>query len=224
MNDPSKSQSAPATSAVTGGPNLAATVVRVAWYAILIGFALEIILLIIAASFGNVQGVRKFVADLVQKISWSFIVCVGLAFGSAATKMRTQLMGLAGLLAAPAAFIIARALHKSAVQVLAITAAAPAGPSPFTLALIKGIEYGCLGAVLGWMSRRPWGGAKAHAWAGLTAGLIFGTITLTLMVRAAAQPLGVPILLSRGVNELLFPVGCSLAIYAAETLGKRASQ
>lgn len=223
MNNPPEPPSPPSSTGA-GVPNLATTVLRVAWYAILIGLALEIILLILAASFGNVQGIKKFVADLVQKVSWSFIVCVGLAFGSAATKMRTQLMGLAGLLAAPAAFTIARALHKSAVQALAIAAAAPTGPSLLLLASIKGIEYGILGALLGWMGRRPWGGAKAHAWAGLTAGLVFGTVTLTLMVQAATQPLGVPVLIARAVNEVLFPVGCSLAIYAAETLGKRASQ
>jgi hypothetical protein len=31
-------------------------------------------------------------------------------------------------------------------------------------------------------------------------------------------------LMTRGVNELLFPVGCSVVIYAAEALGKRAAK
>jgi len=41
-------------------------------------------------------------------------------------------------------------------------------------------------------------------------------LTLALM-----SPLPVAALVARGVNEILFPVGCSLVLFTAETLGKR---
>jgi hypothetical protein len=50
--------------------------------------------------------------------------------------------------------------------------------------------------------------------------VIFGSATLAVMVWLAAKPIPPPELLSRGINELLFPVGCSLVLYAAEVLGR----
>ena len=66
------------------------TVVRVAWLSIGLGIALEVLLLVLAAYTGTGGATPKpFLADLVQKVSWSFIVCVGLAFGTTAGKARS---------------------------------------------------------------------------------------------------------------------------------------
>jgi hypothetical protein len=183
--------------------------------------AIEVILLLLAAIFGGVQSGKPVVADLVQKISWSTIVCVGVAFGTAATKMRAQVMGLMGFLATPVAFTVARTLHKSATKALEIAGAAPVGPSPVLLAFIKGLEYACLGALIGWVAKRIWGGALAHVTVGLGVGILFGGTILALMDWYNPSPLATAALLSRGVNEILFPVGCSLVLFAAEALGKR---
>jgi len=44
----------------------------------------------------------------------------------------------------------------------------------------------------------------------LTAGVVFGGATLALMA-----PLPTTALVVRGLNEVIFPVGCSLVVYAA---------
>lgn len=72
---------------------------RVAWLAILLGVAME--LLLFATGFGAFPGLGPVAADLVRQLSWSTFVCVGLALGTAASGTRASLMGLMGLLAAP---------------------------------------------------------------------------------------------------------------------------
>ncbi len=155
-----------------------------------------------------------------QKVSWSFIVCVALAVARTASKSTGVMMGLAGLLAAPAGFAIARGLHKGASQALGLVAAAAPGPSPVLVAGIKGLQYAVLGLVLGWIAKQAWGGVAAHAGAGFACGLLFGGPLLVITFQAMPQ-LSAATVVARSVNELLFPVGCALVLYASDTLGKR---
>lgn len=225
---PPDEQHAPEASTTTDAsalePTLSATVVRVAWLAVLLGLGMEILLVIVIAGFGFFPGVKEIVADFVRQVTWSVFVCVGLAFGTVASRMRAQLMGLLGLLSAPLAFNAARVMHQGASKALEI-----AGPSADTfsvilpLSVLKGIEYAVLGVAIGWVGRRQWGGAKAHIGAGLVIGILFGVpITGLTYLGATSTPSTVD-LISRGVNELFFPVGCSLVLYSAEVLGKKAA-
>ena len=61
---------------------------RVGWMAVLLGLTMEAILVALAAGFGNLHGAKPIVADVVQKVSWSLVVCVGLAVGATAEKAR----------------------------------------------------------------------------------------------------------------------------------------
>ncbi|MGB3213156.1 MAG: hypothetical protein WBC26_00145, partial [Alphaproteobacteria bacterium] len=109
---------------------LATTLLNVAWLSVLLGLGMEILLILAAAYFNSDNSTAAIIADAVQKISWSTLVCSGVAVGMAAGKMRPQVMGLAGLIAAPVAFYTAKVLHKSASQALAIAGqAAVGGPS-----------------------------------------------------------------------------------------------
>ena len=122
---------------------------------------MEALLLLVAAGSGLVPELRSIVADSVQKVSWSLIVCAGLALGTTVSSaLRAPLMGILGFLAAPAAFHVARTFHQSAKETLEIAGnvTTVGSTSIFILALIKGIEYACLGMAIGWIGRRPWGG------------------------------------------------------------------
>ena len=191
---------------------------RVAWLAILLGIAMEGILLVLSAGLGDLLGLGSIIADLAQNVSWSVLVCLGLSVGTAVRSARVPVMGLLGFLAAPAAFEISRVIHKGAIQALAISGSAGEDLSPFLLALIKGLEYGCLGLALGWVSQRPWGGAVAHMAVGFVVGAVFGGTVIALLA-ASGPEVSATILLSRGVTEVLFPVGCSLVLFSAEALG-----
>ena len=60
----------------------------------------------------------------------------------------------------------------------------------------------------------------AHAGVGLASGLLFGGPLLALTFQAMPQ-LTAAAVVARSVNELFFPVGCALVLYASDTLGKR---
>jgi hypothetical protein len=202
---------------------LGATLMRVAWLAILLGLGFEVVLLAVAV-FGGL-GTGTFIADTVKSVSWSVFVCVGLAVGTAITRARVPIMGLLGLLAAPAAFEVSRALHKGTIEALALSGGADAGgTSTILLAVIKGLEYGCLGLMVGWIGSRAWGGAAAHIGAGLAVGTVFGGSVLGIVYGLDQAPFTTADLLSRGVNELLFPVGCTLVLFSAKALAERSNK
>jgi hypothetical protein len=202
---------------------LGSTLFRVAWLAILLGFAMEALLLLFTAGFEILPGLGPMVAELIGKVSWSAIVCAGLALGTAASKARAPFMGLLGFLFAPLAFHISRTLQQGVAKTLEV-AAAGAPVESYTLillALLKAIEYGCLGVIIGWVGRRPWGGALAHAVVGLAVGILFGGAIVSFTYWTAPEPLAAADLFSRSANEILFPVGCSLVLYSATALGER---
>jgi hypothetical protein len=206
------------------GGELGRQILRVAWMSILLGVALEVILLVLAGYAGTGGSSPKpFLSDLAQKVSWSFIVCVGLAFGSTAAKARSGLMGALGLISAPLGFSMARSVHKGVNSALGVAVVGGAA-FPFLIAGIKAIEYGVLGGLLGYLSKRQDGkGASLtlHLLTGAGIGLTFGLAITTLILRASAAPPTLVDALGKGINEVIFPVGCSLVLYASNALGKR---
>ncbi len=221
-----EAESGASARASSGGaaPHFGAALLRVAWLAILLGFAMEGLLLLLSAGLGDLLGVGSIVAGLVKNVSWSVFVCAGLAVGAAASTARAPVMGLLGLLSAPLALGASRSLHQGTVAALELAGTTAGGPSPLLLAVIKGVEYGCLGAAVGWIGRRTWGGAMAHGAAGLVVGIFFGGAILALTHATAPEPLPAAALLSLGLNEVLFPVGCSLVLFAAQALGRGTSR
>jgi hypothetical protein len=179
---------------------------------------MEVILVSLAAGFGTLRGTKPILADLVQKVSWSVVVCVGLAVGATAKNARGPAMGLSGLLAAPLAFMVARSLHNGALQALGLAGSAGAGLALVLIAVLKGVQYGTFGLTLDWVAKKPWGGLAAHLVTGLAMGVMFGSATLALQVQAAAHWPPLPVLISRAANEFLFPVGCAFVIYALKVL------
>jgi hypothetical protein len=201
---------------------LTTTLLNVAWMSVLLGVGMELILLVVAAGFGKSAEIKAVVADLVQKISWSTLVCSGVALGTAVTKMRAPVMGLAGLVSGPLAFYFAKIMHKSATQALSVAGpAAAAAPSAVVLAAIKGAEYCVLGFAIGSLARNSNAGLRVHALTGFVVGLLFGGLTLYLVITQSANPVPAVGLVSRAVNEIIFPVGCSLVLYSAQRVGER---
>jgi hypothetical protein len=197
-------------------------ILRVAWLSVLLGLIMEALILLLAAGFGELPGISWVAADLAQQVSWAFLVCVALSLGSAAANLRRPaLMGFLGLLAAPLSFIIARSLHDGLRKALGVVGTASIGFSIILVVVVlKGVEYGCLGAAIGWVGQRPWGGLGAHIAVGLGAGIVFGSLILAVTYWGASSPLSTANLISRGVNEILFPMGCSLVLFSADALGQ----
>jgi len=195
---------------------------RVGWMAVLLGLTMEAILVALAAGFGNLHGAKPIVADVVQKVSWSLVVCVGLAVGATAEKKaRGPALGLSGLIAAPLGFMVARSLHKGAMHALGLAGSAKPGLALVLIAVVKAVQYGSFGLTLDWIAKKPWGGLAAHLATGLAVGIIFGGGLLVLQIQAAAQPPPLPALISGAANEFLFPVGCAFVIYISKVMRLR---
>ena len=198
--------------------NVWAKVITVAWMSIFLGVGIEFLLLAALALTAKVPSVGAVVADTAQKVSWAVFVCVGLALGNAALKARPAVMGILGLISAPLGFATARSVHKGALQALGLSSVA-GGASPLLIGLLKGLEYGALGLVVGKLGRQG-KGLGAYVTAGAVAGLTFGILIVVLLTRAAPAA-GAAAILPRAINEILFPMGCALVLYAAEALTKR---
>lgn len=214
------------TAADTSAVGLGIKLLRVAWMAILLGFAMEALLLLVATGFfGDVPSLGPLLADLLKNVSWSVVVCSGLALGQTISRIKVAAMGVLGMLAAPLAFEVARVLHKGTLQALVATGETSGGSaevSPVLLALVKGVEYGCLGLAVAWIGGRRWGGLLAHVGVGLATGVLFGGVILAMTSAAIPQPSEAE-LIPLAVNEVLFPVGCSLVLFSAGALGQRLS-
>jgi hypothetical protein len=194
-----------------------ATLLRVAWLAILLGLLLQLAVLLVAVGFGTAPSPGPVLAETLKTVSWSLLVCVGVALGRVAAKGRIPLEGITGLLAAPLALTAANTVQKGVAE--AVNAAGvPAGPAPLWVLAIKAAEYACLGLALNWVGRRAWHSALGHLAVGLMVGVVFGGMFLTVVVQSATTPLATPALLAKGLNELLFPVGCALVVFIAEVL------
>jgi hypothetical protein len=194
-----------------------ATLLRVAWLAIVLGLLLQLALLLVAAGFGTAPSSRTLLAETLRTVSWSLLVCVGVALGRVAAKGRVPLEGVTGFLAAPLALTAANAVQKGVAEAVD-AAGVPAGPASLWVLAIKAAEYGCLGLALEWVGRRAWGSALGHLAVGLMTGVVFGGLFLAVVVLSAPSPLSTPSLLAKGLNELLFPVGCALVVFVAEVL------
>jgi len=193
------------------------TLLRVAWLAILLGLLLQLALLLVAAGFGTAPSPGPLLAETLKTVSWSLLVCVGVALGRVAAKGQVPLEGVTGLLAAPLALTAANTVQKGVAE--AVNAAGvPAGPAPLWVLAIKAAEYACLGLALNWVGRRAWHSALGHLAVGLMIGVVFGGVFLAVVVQSAPTPLATPSLLAKGLNELLFPVGCALVVFIAEVL------
>lgn len=201
-------------------PRLGGVLLHIAWLSVAAGLAIEAAMLAVALVGGPLAPWRSLVAETVQTVSWSSLVCLAIAAGSAAARSRPAAMGVLGLFAAPGAFAAAKALHKLAYQALALAVPAAAGPPVALVVALKAAEYGVLGYTAGRLSERA-AGVAAHAVAGLAIGVVFGGALVALAVSAVAAPLPAAALMTRAVNELLAPMGCAVSLATARLLATR---
>lgn len=174
---------------------------------ILLGVVLEAALLLVDSTTASIGG-------LAQKTTRSFVICSGLVIGALALERRAPAMALAGLLAGPLGFYVGIFARTAAANLIKTQdLLSPGGFVLSQLALLKGLEYGVLGALLGWIGRRGKPRVAAYGVAGLGVGLVFGSAVLAL---TAAPPASAAVSPEWAVNELLFPLGCALVVFAAE--------
>lgn len=217
----------PTTAAADESPDLgreamAVKVLHVAWMSIIAALLIQGALVALQVAYGTDLQNSGIITELAGKVSWSALVCMAIAAGTAASRARPAIMGMLGLLAAPAAFIAAKAIQKAVGQALNAPSGPPQAPAVWVMMVIKAVEYGLFGLLIGWVGRKPWGNLGAHAAAGLALGLIFAGVVLTLTVTGSPETPPGAALAAKGLNEALFPLGCAMVVYLAGVLGQKA--
>lgn len=190
------------------------TALEAAWLAVFLGLTVQALIVIAKLLAGGTQSPLAFAASVGQGITWSVLVCGGVAIGSVA-RVKSLAMGLLGLVSGPLAWGLAKGVQK-ALQALMGLPVDKVDSFFYLITSIKGAEYAVLGAALGFLAGRARTRLATFAGTGLATGLVFGTIAIALNLNHAKMQL--PALVGLGVNELVFPVGCSLVIYAVHRL------
>jgi hypothetical protein len=200
---------------------LASQLFAAAWMSVALGFALEGLTALGAFSLGRSTSLQVFCASVGQKVSWGALVCVGLAFAKAFKPKDTGAAAWAGILAAPLAFTLARAIHKGLAQALGLDVASTAPALLVLLTSIKALQYGVLGSSLARLDELETATLSSYLRTGAWVALLFGGATLAVTALFSPVSAAAAAWLARGINELLFPVGCALVLFVASAAGKR---
>lgn len=200
------------------------TALHAAWMAIALGVLVQLVVFIAKLSAGAKIPGAALAVDMASGISWSVVVCGGVAIGSVAAKLRPQAMGLAGIAFAPLAFAAAKGAQRGLGPLVGVPPEV-IGPVMIETGAAKAVEYALLGFMLGALIYTPKSTFKAHAALGVAFGIVFASIfaAINLMNLAPGAQLPPPRLAGVLANELVFPVGCSLVIYWVSQLSGRAA-
>jgi hypothetical protein len=196
-------------------------VLAVVWMAIMLGIGLQIIVLLGKTAAGAPWPGLRWLPDLLNGITWAVFVCAGVVLGTLASRARSAVMGLLGLISAPIAFSLAKGLQRGVQSAMG----APVDkitPALFAICGVKALEYAVLGAVVGWLLGRSWSRAVHFALAGAAAGVTFGMVSVWILATLAKAK--APALVGAAINELVFPVGCALVIYLATYAARHIAQ
>lgn len=198
--------------------DLARTLLLVALAAVALGLSLQLAVVAVRWGWLSAPPGARTAADIASGVTWSALVCSGVAAGSAINRYRASVMGVFGLVAAPVAFAVAKGVQKGVGQ---LTGAEPVPITSvaFQIGGLKALEYAGLGIALAWLARRRGAGLGRHAGVGLTFGLVFGTAMIA--VEMAHPPMAATRLAALMINEFLFPIGCASILFAASRLAAR---
>ncbi|MET0293453.1 MAG: hypothetical protein ABW042_00430 [Phenylobacterium sp.] len=193
-------------------------ILAVVWMAIVLGVAVQLVILGAKTAAGAPFPGLKWLPDLLNGVTWAVFVCAGVVLGTLASRARTAAMGLLGIISAPIGFSLAKGLQRG-LQSMLDAPVDKITPTLYALCAVKAVEYAALGAALGWLLSRTWARALHFALAGLTAGLTFGALNVWITATAGkAKP---PAVLGAAINELVFPIGCAMVIYLATAAARQ---
>jgi multisubunit Na+/H+ antiporter MnhF subunit len=192
-------------------PDRIRRIFHVAWLAVVLGIVLQLVIFLVRLAAGAKIPAAVFFADLTQNVTWGFIVCVGVAIGVTAGRMRMMLGGLLGLISGPVGWAAAKSMQRS------VQAALGAPIDQFTaffflMVALKGVEYLLLGLAVGRAADKPAPSVSDYLRPGALIGLVFSAAVVSLNLWNG--PVALPKLLGVAVSESLFPIGCALVIWA----------
>jgi hypothetical protein len=176
---------------------------RVGWLSLLVGFCLEVLLQLVNVSFGDTPNWKNFLTGLAQKEVWAFMVCLALVL----VQPQRIVMLLVGLVFAPVSWLSASAVRQLIKKPLGIAGTSLLTLATLWVALLRGVEYAVLATLLVILLNRQ-GRKRDYALTGGLIGAIFGGFNLLVL----NQPVGMAQVVGSSLNEILFPIACSLVV------------
>ncbi len=104
--------------------SVAAVLARAAWLAILLGLTVQILVLLAKIAAGGQSNRVQLIVDVASGVTWSALVCSGVAIGTVLSRHRAAMMGLLGLVSAPVAWAAAKGVQRGLQSMLSV----PVGP------------------------------------------------------------------------------------------------
>ncbi len=193
--------------------SLAPRILKAVWMSVVLGLVVQGLVMLAIGAFPKHPW-----AEAAQKVSWSVVVCSALAIGNVLSKARPTVVGLVGLLAAPAAFHAARMVQKSLAQGFS-GGNVGSVPTVSELAMAKAIQYLAFGYCIALATKK--GSLSRHLLVGTIAGVAMGAYLWSRQVLGNDPAPAFATVLPKVVNEVAFPIGCSFVLWATTTVGKR---
>jgi len=159
---------------------------------------------------------QGLLAETMSGITWSLLVCFGVAAGSALSRVSEVAAGAIAFIATPIALFAARAVQGGLNEFLD-QSSSTLPPGFALIAAAKACEYGGLAYVLARLAHAGIDSMGPHLLAGLAVAASFGTIIVAIVAKAPDPDLAAPALTAPAINELLFPLGCVLAVFLTRT-------
>lgn len=196
-------------------------VARIAVLAVALGFAMQGLILAVKLTGGQ-PAASRIVIDVAGGVTWALLVCVGVGIATAIANGRPLLTGLLSFFFAPIALAVTKGFQKALAGWLG-AAESQAVLSLGTIGVLRGVEYGFLGWLLGRLVLMDHSRLRPYLLAGSTIGLGFGGgITALTWWTAAGNgaPMAISALVTTLINEVAFPIGCALVIYLGQDVGR----
>ena len=191
----------------------------VAIAAIGLGLVMQGLLVLVRVLAGGPLPGTEVLAELSGTVSWSVLVCTGVAVGTSLGKARAVLAGLFGLVFAPLGLAAAKASQKVVAAAVLATGSGDAVLSLEVVSIVRALEYGLLAFGLAIFAERAVTRPGPYLRLGGGLGVLFGGFLagLTIFVDSldgTGRPW--PLIVSTLISEVGFPIGCSLLIYLGQ--------
>ena len=192
----------------------------VAMLGIVLGLAMQTLIILLRLFGASIAPGLVNMADVVQTVTWSVLVCTGVAVAMAFGKARTALSGLIAAMFAPLALAAAKSAQKVMLSIVD-AAEQPGVVSLTTVSVVRALEYGILAWILAWLVEHRERRLMPYAAAGGVVALLFGGALLVLnfvLQGMDGRGRNWVALGSMAISELGSPVGCALVIYVAQVV------
>lgn len=167
----------------------------------------------------NIPGVAM-AAGLVQSVTWSTVICVGVSIATSVSKGRKALAGLLGACFAPLGVATAKAMHKGTLELLSAVDQ-PAVLPLLMVGTVRALEYGLLAWILTSFAERDMRRPLPYLATGLSIGIVGGSVQTFLACQthlANGVPLAMPQIAGTLVSEVGSPLGCAFVILVSQIL------